>query len=59
MPGVMDSQVVAENAKSVKVMDELMQKLSLSKEPADINQASSALATFINGRTEDLDTPDR
>jgi elongation factor 3 len=47
----------SENAQSVKVLDELMQKLTISKEPAAIKEASSALASFINGRIEDQDVP--
>ncbi|KAK3389540.1 armadillo-type protein [Podospora didyma] len=53
------AQVSAENAKSVKVLDELMQKLTISKEASAIKDASAALATFINGAIEDLDTPTR
>ncbi len=55
----MPSQVAAENAKSVKVLDELMQKLTISKEADAVKEASAALASFINGRIEDLDTPTR
>ena len=55
----MPSQVSAENAQSVKVLDELMQKLTISKEAADVKQSSVALASFINGRIQDLDTPTR
>lgn len=53
------SQVAVENAQSVKVLDELMQKLTISKEADSIKEASAALASFINGRIEDLDTPTR
>ncbi|KAK3324383.1 armadillo-type protein [Cercophora scortea] len=49
----------AENAQSVKVLDELMKKLTISKEAADIKDASIAIASFINGHIEDLDTPTR
>jgi len=56
MPAITESQA-AENAKSVKVLDELMQKLNIAKEPADTKEASAALASFINGRIEDLDVP--
>ncbi|KAK3317986.1 armadillo-type protein [Apodospora peruviana] len=49
----------SENAKSVKVLDELMQKLTISKDAAAIKEASAAIATFINGHIEDLDTPTR
>ncbi|KAL1836015.1 hypothetical protein VTK73DRAFT_5228 [Phialemonium thermophilum] len=54
----MSSQSAAENAQSVQVLDELMQKLSLSNE-ASVKEAAAALASFINGRIEDLDTPVR
>ncbi|KAJ0165179.1 Elongation factor 3 [Colletotrichum tanaceti] len=47
----------SENAKSVKVLDELFQQLTISKEAADVKEASSALASFINGRIEDQDVP--
>jgi len=53
------SQVAAENAKSVKVLDELMQKLTLSNEADAIKESAGAIASFINGRIEDLDTPTR
>ena len=55
----MPSQVAAENAQSVKVLDELMQKLTISKEADAIKESSAALASFINGRIQDLDTPSR
>jgi elongation factor 3 len=57
MPAAMEAQAAVENAKSVKVLDELMQKLSLSTEPAAIREASLSLASFVNGRIEDQDTP--
>ncbi|KAM7207187.1 elongation factor 3 [Naviculisporaceae sp. PSN 640] len=47
----------SENAQSLKVLDELMQKLTISKEADAIKEASANLASFINGRIEDLDTP--
>ncbi|KAK3903113.1 armadillo-type protein [Staphylotrichum tortipilum] len=47
----------AENAKSVKVLDELMQKLTISKEADAVKESAGAIATFINGRIEDLETP--
>ncbi|KAK5658286.1 hypothetical protein OQA88_2261 [Cercophora sp. LCS_1] len=47
------------NAQSIKVLDELFQKLTVSKEADAIKDASAALASFINGRIEDLDTPTR
>lgn len=48
---------MAENAQSVKVLDELMQKLNISKDAAETKEASAALASFINGRIEDQDVP--
>jgi elongation factor 3 len=47
----------SENAQSAKVLDELMQKLTISKDAAEIKDAASAVASFINGRIEDLDAP--
>jgi len=49
----------SENAQSIKVLDELMQKLTISKEADAIKEASASIASFINGRIEDLDTPTR
>lgn len=56
MPATTETQA-AENAKSVKVLDELMQKLSVSKDADAIKEASAALASFANGPIEDLDAP--
>lgn len=50
---------MAENAQSVKILDELMQNLTVSKEPAEIKEASAALASFMNGRIEDQDVPSK
>lgn len=46
-----------ENAQSVKVLDELFQKLTVSKDASDVKQASSEIASFINGRIEDQEVP--
>lgn len=46
-----------ENAQSLKVLDELFQKLTVSKESADIKESANQLASFINGRIEDQDVP--
>ncbi|KAK3339037.1 armadillo-type protein, partial [Neurospora tetraspora] len=46
-----------ENAQSLKVLDELMQKLTIANEADAVKEASQAVASFINGRIEDLDTP--
>ncbi|KAF2136757.1 uncharacterized protein K452DRAFT_292087 [Aplosporella prunicola CBS 121167] len=50
-------QVKSENQKSVKVLEELLQKLTLSKAQDEINAASLDLATFINGDIEEGDAP--
>ncbi|KKA26083.1 hypothetical protein TD95_004010 [Thielaviopsis punctulata] len=42
---------------SVKVLDELMKKLTISKEASEIKEASASLASFLNGRIEDQDVP--
>lgn len=47
----------SENAQSVKVLDELMQKLTISKDAAAIKEASGSLASFMNGRIEDQAVP--
>lgn len=49
----------SENAQSIKVLDELFQKLTVSKEAADIKESSNQLASFINGRIEDQDVPSK
>ncbi|KAI1266916.1 ABC transporter [Xylariaceae sp. FL1019] len=49
----------SENAQSVKVLDELMQKLTISKDAAATKEASNALAGFINGPIEDQEAPTR
>jgi elongation factor 3 len=46
-----------ENAKSIKVLDELMSKLSVSKSQDETNAAAKNLATFINGPIEEADAP--
>lgn len=46
-----------ETAQSIKVLDELMQKLTVSKEADAIKGASSDLATFINGDIVDFEVP--
>ncbi|KAJ8128623.1 hypothetical protein O1611_g5010 [Lasiodiplodia mahajangana] len=47
----------SENAKSIKVLDDLMAKLTISKDAAAIKDASAALASFINGQIEDQEAP--
>ncbi|EOO03794.1 putative elongation factor 3 protein [Phaeoacremonium minimum UCRPA7] len=57
MPAVTSPAAQAENAKSLKVLDELMQKLTISKEADAVKESAAALASFINGPIEDLDVP--
>lgn len=47
----------SENAQSVKVLDELFQKLNVSKDAAEVKESSIELASFINGRIEDQAVP--
>ncbi|KAJ4424038.1 translational elongation factor EF-1 alpha [Gnomoniopsis sp. IMI 355080] len=46
-----------ETAQSIKVLDELMSKLTVSKEADAIKGASNDLASFINGDIVSLDVP--
>lgn len=52
-----DAVVASENQKSVKVLEELLQKLSVSKTKADATYAAENLATFINGPIEEHEVP--
>lgn len=54
---VVADPVAAENLKSVKVLDELLGKLNLSKSSDDANAAALNLAQFINGPIEEHDAP--
>ena len=47
----------SENKKSLKVLEELFSKLTVSKAQDEINAASLDLATFINGDIEEADAP--
>ncbi|KAI1172636.1 elongation factor 3 [Nemania sp. FL0916] len=47
----------SENAQSAKVLDDLMAKLTISKDAAAVKDASAALASFINGQIEDQEAP--
>lgn len=49
--------VKSENAESIVVLDELLNKLSISKTADESNQAALNLATFINGPIEEKDAP--
>lgn len=52
-----DATVAAENQKSVKVLDELLQKLTVSKTKDEATYAAENLATFINGPIEEHEVP--
>jgi elongation factor 3 len=46
-----------ENKNSIKVLDDLMAKLSVSKAQDEVNAATHNIATFINGPIEERDAP--
>ena len=47
----------SENQKSVKVLDELLNKLAISKTADESSEAAGNIATFINGDIEEHDAP--
>jgi elongation factor 3 len=47
----------AENSKSIKAVEELLSKLSISKAQDEISQVSLDLANLVNGDIEDADAP--
>lgn len=49
--------VKAENQKSMKVLEDLLSKLTVSKAQDEINATSQELATFINGDIQEADAP--
>ena len=51
------SNTKSENQKSVKVLDELLGQLSISKTADETSAAAGNIATFINGPIEEHDTP--
>jgi elongation factor 3 len=51
------AKMANENKNSVKILDELMAKLNISKAQEDVNAATLNLATFINGPIEEHDAP--
>ena len=53
------SNVKAENQKSLKVIEELLSKLTVSKAQDEINASALDLATFINGDIEEADVPNQ
>ena len=46
-----------ENAQSIKVLDDLLAKLSISTSQDEVNAATRNIATFINGPIEEQDAP--
>jgi len=52
-----EGQIKSENAKSVKVLEGLLQKLTVSKSQDEINASSLNIASFINGDIEEQDAP--
>jgi elongation factor 3 len=51
------SNTKSENQKSVKVLDELLGQLSISKTADETSAAAGNIATFINGPIEEQDAP--
>jgi len=51
------SAVVSESAKSVKALDELLSKLTVSKSQDEASAAANNLASFINGANEEHEAP--
>ncbi|KAJ4315231.1 translational elongation factor EF-1 alpha [Neodidymelliopsis sp. IMI 364377] len=47
----------SENSKAVKVLEELLSKLTVSKAQDEINSSAASIATFINGDIEEADAP--
>jgi elongation factor 3 len=47
----------SENSKSVKAVEELLSKLSISKSQDEISSVSLNLAILVNGDIEDADAP--
>jgi elongation factor 3 len=56
MPAV-DNMASKENSKSIKVLDDLMAKLNISKSQDETNAATANLATFIHGPIEEAEAP--
>ncbi|KAF2154108.1 ARM repeat-containing protein [Myriangium duriaei CBS 260.36] len=51
------AQVKSENKQSVKVLESLLSKLTISKAQDEINASSQEIAVFINGDIEEQDAP--
>jgi elongation factor 3 len=50
-------QIKSENQKSLKVLEDLLAKLSVSKAQDEINATALDLASFINGDIQEADAP--
>jgi hypothetical protein len=57
MPSVENMAASKENAASIKVLDDLLAKLNISKSQDETNAATASLATFINGAIEESAAP--
>ncbi|KAI9777178.1 MAG: translational elongation factor EF-1 alpha [Geoglossum umbratile] len=51
------SAVISENAKSVKALDELLSKLTVSRSQDEASAAASDLASFVNGAIGEHEAP--
>lgn len=56
-PAALSEASASENSKSVKVLEELLAKLTVSKAQDEINSSAASIATFINGDIEEADAP--
>lgn len=52
-----NATIKSENKQSIKVLESLLSKLSVSKEQDEINASSQEIAVFINGDIEEQDAP--
>lgn len=52
-----EANIKSENQKSIKVLDELLSKLTISKTADETSAAAGNIATFINGEIEEHDAP--
>lgn len=51
------AQVKSENKQSIKVLESLLEKLTISKAQDEILGSSQEIALFINGDIEEQDAP--
>jgi elongation factor 3 len=56
-PSSSGTAAISENTKSVKVLDELLNKLTVSRSQDETSAAANGLACFINGAIEENDAP--